>query len=266
MGGVLTIEPPVGELRELLLDGWELDRAGPEPAYAQIERRLADLIRGGIVAVGDRVPSERDLAAWVGVSRPTARAALSSLARAGMLERGAGRQGTTVARTAIVRELGSFAGFSDIARSQGITVRTTVLATHRRSAEGVVADELRVEPGSPVWYVSRLRAIDGEAAAIEETFLPIARFPDLPNHDLAGSLYKLLDEHYDGAPTSATEQLHPVVARGSVCELLGVEPGRALMLVERTGYSRFGEPVEFARDLHRADRTRFVVDINLPAI
>ena len=26
MGGVLTIEPPVGELRDLLLDGWELDR------------------------------------------------------------------------------------------------------------------------------------------------------------------------------------------------------------------------------------------------
>ena len=49
-------------------------------------------------------------------------------------------------------------------------------------------------------------------------------------------------------------------------ELRAGERVPELMLVERTGYSRFGEPVEFARDLHRADRTRFVVDINLPAI
>jgi GntR family transcriptional regulator len=209
------------------------------------------------------VPSERDLAAWVGVSRPTARAALSSLARAGLLERGSGRQGTVVARTALIRDLGEFSGFSHLAVRQGLSVRTTVLASHRRVAEGTVADELRLQPGAPVWYISRLRSIDGEVATIEETFLPLAVYPDIAERDLSGSLYELFETHYEGAPVSATERLQPVVARGAVCELLQVEPGRALMLVERTGYSRFGEPLEFARDLHRADRTRFVVDVNL---
>jgi GntR family transcriptional regulator len=31
------------------------------------------------------------------------------------------------------------------------------------------------------------------------------------------------------------------------------------MLVERTAYARTGQPVEFARDLFRGDRTRLVV-------
>jgi len=261
-----TTAEALADVKVLFMDGWKLDRTLTEPAYVQIERRLAQLIRSGAIDVGERVPSERELALWVGVSRPTARAALSSLARAGMLERGAGRQGTIVARTAIVRELGSFAGFSQLAKEQGIEIQTTVLATHRRLAEGVVCDELRLEPGTPVWYISRVRAIDGAASTVEETYLPLARYPGLAERDLSGSLYRILDEHYDGSPVSATERLLPVVARGSVCELLQVDAGRALMLVERTGYSRYGEPVEFARDLHRADRTRFVVDVELPKI
>ena len=36
-------------------------------------------------------------------------------------------------------------------------------------------------------------------------------------------------------------------------------PGAPLMLVERTAYARSGEPLEFARDLFRGDRTRVVV-------
>ena len=35
--------------------------------------------------------------------------------------------------------------------------------------------------------------------------------------------------------------------------------GAPLMLVERTAYARDGQPLEFARDLFRGDRTRLVV-------
>ena len=42
-------------------------------------------------------------------------------------------------------------------------------------------------------------------------------------------------------------------------EALEVNLGAPLMLVERTAYARSGEPLEFARDLFRGDRTRVVV-------
>ena len=40
---------------------------------------------------------------------------------------------------------------------------------------------------------------------------------------------------------------------------LDVAEGAPLMQVERTAYARSGEPLEFARDLFRGDRTRVVV-------
>ena len=43
-----------------------------------------------------------------------------------------------------------------------------------------------------------------------------------------------------------------------VCRTPAVAPGSPLMLVERIAYSDDGEPVEFARDLFRGDRTRIV--------
>ena len=38
-----------------------------------------------------------------------------------------------------------------------------------------------------------------------------------------------------------------------------MDEGAPLMLVERTAYSRTGQPLEYARDLFRGDRTRVVV-------
>jgi len=42
-------------------------------------------------------------------------------------------------------------------------------------------------------------------------------------------------------------------------EALDIEEGGPLMLVERTAYAASGQPLEFAHDLFRGDRTKVVV-------
>jgi GntR family transcriptional regulator len=50
-----------------------------------------------------------------------------------------------------------------------------------------------------------------------------------------------------------------VVAGVREAEALEVDEGAPLMLVERTAYAKSGQPLEFARDLFRGDRTRVIV-------
>jgi GntR family transcriptional regulator len=50
-----------------------------------------------------------------------------------------------------------------------------------------------------------------------------------------------------------------VTARVREAEALEVPEGAPLMLVERIAYARSGEPLEYARDLFRGDRTKVVV-------
>jgi GntR family transcriptional regulator / MocR family aminotransferase len=83
----------VGALRgpvDLLL---ELDRAGEQPLYEQLERALRDAIRDGSLPAGTRLPSSRALAAELGMSRGVVTSAYEQLAAEGYLE---SRQGAPV--------------------------------------------------------------------------------------------------------------------------------------------------------------------------
>ncbi len=52
----------------------------------EVVTRLRDMIHGGELLPGDRLPPERDLAKLLGVSRPTLRAGIRSLATVGILQ------------------------------------------------------------------------------------------------------------------------------------------------------------------------------------
>src|SRR5215470_17511431 len=54
--------------------------------YRQIAAQLSALIASGEFAVGQRLPSERDLAVQLGVSRPSLREAVLALELEGMVE------------------------------------------------------------------------------------------------------------------------------------------------------------------------------------
>ena len=67
---------------ELLIS---VDRQGGESMQAQVERQLRDAIRGGTLRPGSEVPSTRDLARDLGVSRPLVMEAYAQLAAEGYL-------------------------------------------------------------------------------------------------------------------------------------------------------------------------------------
>jgi DNA-binding FadR family transcriptional regulator len=64
-------------------------------AFEETVERLLQAVRLGVVAPGERLPPERDLAARLGVSRVTLREAIRALADAGLVESRRGRTGGT---------------------------------------------------------------------------------------------------------------------------------------------------------------------------
>jgi DNA-binding transcriptional MocR family regulator len=70
------------KLAVLLLAGW---RDGRGPAYLRLARALSTQIRAGRLAVGSRLPTERDLARSLGVSRTSVVSAYSALREEGAI-------------------------------------------------------------------------------------------------------------------------------------------------------------------------------------
>jgi GntR family transcriptional regulator len=238
----------------------EIVRGPGTTIHAQIEDWLAGEIAAGALVAGDRLPTEHDLAEWFGVSRMTLRHALAALARRGLVTRTVGRHGGTfVAAPKLEQDLTTLAGFSEQLRRHGMVAGARVLNASHRPAGPAAAAALRIGDGDPVYEVQRIRLADGRPIVLERSLFPAGRFPGMLECRLDGSLYELLEVKYGLRPYRARESLEPVTAGVREAEALEVAEGDPLMLVERTAYARSGEPLEFARDLFRGDRTRVVV-------
>jgi GntR family transcriptional regulator len=245
---------------ELLGRAPVLVRRRGAPVHAQIEQWLMNEITRGEIATGERLPGERDLAAALQVSRMTLRQALDGLARRGVLVRLPGRSGGAfVARPKIDCDLTGLAGFTEQMRRAHRRAGAEVLSAGTIDADDDVAAALHVPVGTPVHELVRVRSADGTALALERSWLPAEHLPGLLGHPLTGSIYDLLAQHYDLAPHTAVEYLEPVAAGPADAAALGVSRGTALMGVERVAQSVAGLPVEFARDLYRADRVRLML-------
>jgi GntR family transcriptional regulator len=238
----------------------EIVRGPGAAVHTQIEDWLASEIAAGALVPGDKLPSEHDLATWFDVSRMTLRHALAELARRGLVTKAVGRHGGTfVAAPKLEQDLTRLAGFSEQLRRHGIVASARVLSATQHPADPAAAEALRISKDDPVYEVRRVRLADGKPIVLERSLFPAGRFPGMLDSRLDGSLYELLETRYGQRPYRAKESLEPVTARVREAEVLDVAEGAPLMLVERTAYARSGEPVEYARDLFRGDRTRVVV-------
>ncbi len=248
-------------MRQVFGARWAVADRAAKPAWVQIEEGLGDRIESGRLAPGERLPAERDLALALSVSRMTVRQALASLAARGLVERGIGR-GTFVRESPrVVHDLTRVAGFTEEVERQGLEAGAQILAADEQRAPAQVAQMLGIEAGAPVVRLERVRLAGDQPITLEDSWVPGERFPGLLEHDLSGSLYALMGEHYELAPVSATERLEPVAARAHEAAALGVPEGSPLMLVERVAYAADDTAVEFARDRHRGDRARFLIHV-----
>ncbi len=235
-----------------------------DPGEAPVHARIADWLERQIVAgrlrPGDKLPTEVDIAAALGVSRMTLRQALASLAGKGLLESRRGRTGGNfVTRPRLDFSLGGLPGFTEQMRQAHVAAGAVVVEARTRPAHTYERDALRLRRGARVHEVVRVRSANGEPVALEETMLPAAVFPGLLGHDLTASLYELMRREYDRSPHSAEEVVEPVIATPDRARLLGVAEGAPLLMITRTSYTEDGVPVEFARDCFRPDRSRIVL-------
>jgi GntR family transcriptional regulator len=232
--------------------------ASAQPRYIQIANQIAENIRSGELSVGDQLPTERQLAEELGVSRMTVRQALGVLTQQGLINSQHGI-GNFVTRPLLEQPVDILIGFSDNMLKKGIRPSAQLLDLKATNADELLAAELQVPFGDLVFAIRRLRLADNMPMALEYSYFPERYMPGLDKHDLEQrSIYAILAEEYGITLAGAVQTLEPVVALAYTARLLQVSKGAPLMLVTRTSSDNKGRVVEFAKDLYRGDCFRFV--------
>jgi DNA-binding FadR family transcriptional regulator len=112
----------------------------PRRLYRQIADQLRQLIQNGEFAVGSRLPAERDLAAKMGVSRPSVREALIALEVQGLIEVRVGSGIVVIAREP-VRLLDNAHGPLEIIRARQM-IECELAAVAARSEDSTLVPDL----------------------------------------------------------------------------------------------------------------------------
>jgi GntR family transcriptional regulator len=226
------------------------------PLHARISQLMVDLIESGALAVGERLPAERELAELLGVSLAPVRQAILDVVNKGLLVRGRGR-GTFVRGPGLDEKISILHSLTESMRAQHVEVDTRVLRQERVPVPPDVAGALALRE-NVVMLLERVALVGKEPVALLYAYLSLRAYPGLVDAQLANrSLYETLRDQYATVVTRADSVIELVRTTSAEAGKLGVAVGEPLLRVQGTAFSDNGKPVEYFRVLYRGDRVRF---------
>jgi GntR family transcriptional regulator len=232
---------------------------GESPLYVRLQTLIADAIRQGQFGPGDTLPTERDIAIALGISRVTVRKAMGALVESGVLVQRRG-SGTFVAQRPrrVEQPLSVLSSFSDDMRARGLrpSVRWLSRAVSLPTPEEAFA--LGIKGGERVTRLHRLRLADGEPMALETAVLPESALPDPDS--VEQSLYAVL-ERSGLRPVRALQRLSATNLSARDASHMGVPVGTAALRIERVAYLADDRVIEFTRSYYRGDAYDFLATL-----
>lgn len=223
------------------------------PIYLRIQRHILDRITGGELTVGDRLPTEMEIARQFGTSRATVQSAMSRLVYEGWIEKQPGR-GTFVAsagHTATI-DLHYVRSFEEDVALLGESVTYRLVSVGRSPAADEVAERLGIDAGATIFTFERLRLVGGSIIGLERRFfapeitlgMPLEALDTVSTHDLV--------ENYLGRRIGRMDvSIRATAAVPELAAKLNVAPGNALLLRRHTMFSAEEDVILFGDAYYR---------------
>jgi GntR family transcriptional regulator len=227
------------------------------PAYQRIRSIIWKRIEAGQLKPGDVVDSERELAKIHRVSLMTARHALTSLEREGVVERRRGA-GTFVAPPKI--HFNKLMSYSEQMASRGLVAGSELLCSKIIDYEPEIAARLAVTPNHRLVKVERLRHAANEPFALEVCYLSAEEFGGLVSAPLGkGSLFSILERDFGVELAHADEEVDATAADTRIADLLSVPRGTPLLRIRQVIYSTKGKATIYVLGFYRSDRHTLLI-------
>lgn len=228
------------------------------PVYIQIHNRIRKDIEAGVWSVGDRIPSERELALEFNVSRMTLRQAVQTLVDEGILERQVGA-GTFVARKKVQEKMTCNTSFTDLMEEQGKKPSSRTVSYLVTTPSLSETERLKLKDDEKVLRMERIRYADDVPICFEVATLPYSLVKDYDRSQVTTSLYRTLEENglmIGHAQKSVSAQ----VASERIAEYLNVRRGSAILRLRQITELGDGTPFEYVRTQYAGDRFEFYLE------
>ncbi|WP_125715083.1 GntR family transcriptional regulator [Companilactobacillus kedongensis] len=229
------------------------------PVYIQIHNRIRKEIELGKWTVGERIPSERQLAEDFSVSRMTLRQAIQTLVDEGILQRQVG-SGTYVASSKVQEKMSGTTSFTEITEGQGKKPSSKTVSYHLADPSMSEIEKLKLADDEQVLRMERIRYADKQPICFEVTTIPIKIVDNLDKDDITSSLYKALEDKAGLKLGSASQTVSAMLASEKIATLLNVKRGSAILRLRQITTLDDGTPFEYVRSQYAGDRFEFYLE------
>ncbi|AKP65969.1 MULTISPECIES: GntR family transcriptional regulator [Levilactobacillus] len=229
------------------------------PIYIQIHNDIKRAIEAGKWAVGDRIPSERELSRDFDVSRMTLRQAIQTLVDEGILERQVG-SGTYVANQKVQEKMSGVTSFTELMLNQGKVPTSKTISYHVMSPSLSEAEKLKLKEDDQVLRMERIRYGDDVPICFEVATVPESLVDGLSKKEVTSSLYRALEDKKKLTPGKAQQTVSAMSASERIAEYLNIKRGDAILRLRQVTALQDGTPFEYVRTQYVGERFEFYLE------
>lgn len=234
-----------------------VDRTSPIPAYQQIANSVINRISDKEWLIGEKLPSEFELAAAYGVSRVTLRQAMSQLESDGIIEKYRGK--------------GIFVKSNPRHVVQNLEFPTVDIQTHQpvldSTIRGIyqcmapnhdVAHHLNAREDELLTYLQRVFLHEGKPIGLNNVWFRAETVPDIGNEPFVdGSLSKTMLYRYHQNVVTIENDIECIRLDAVSAEILASAYDSLALKINSQHLLEDGTPVQYSSTLWLADYTQF---------
>lgn len=231
---------------------------GNKPMYRQIADALREKISAGELKPGDALPTESSLQEAFNVSRVTVRQALKLLTEEQIVESIQG-SGTYVKEERVNYDIYQLTGFYEKLADRNVDTHSEVSIFEVLKADAKLAEKLNLSHDDKAWHVKRVRFIKQKPVNLEETWMPLALFPDLTWEVMENSKYHYVEQIKKLVIDRSEQELVPIMPSEEAIAALSLDPAKPILEKVSRGFLKDGRVFEYSRNVFNTDDYKFTL-------
>lgn len=228
------------------------------PKYKQIIRELIDKINSKNMNQGDKLPSIEALMKKYSVGKNTVLRALDELEKAAFIYQvpGSGNYVRKIKRNGYIN-ITDGSGLRNTLENFDLNSKMLDLKIITPNQE--VMKNLNIDEDEEVYYVKRLRAIEGRNFSIEESYYLKSIVPYLNQEIIEGSIFNYLFEHLNVKAGFTDHFLRIKKLNKENATLLNLKPGDPSILLESVYSLKNGTAYDYSKILYHYEESQFFI-------
>lgn len=240
----------------------KIDKKSKVPLHHQLYKILRQKIQNEEYKEGEIIPSELDMQNEYGISRITVRRTISDLEHDGFVRKIKGK-GTIVEPLKSDRDLGLFQSFSGNALAKGERPGSVILEISKKEAPAKVVELLSIQPGDKIYYLKRLRLLNGRIIALNVVYIRSDFGFEIVTSDFNEntSLYSFLEQK-GIVLGSANETMESRLPSNEVKTDLFIDDNTPIFYKERVTLTADDKPIEYSETSYIGSKYKYNIHLS----